>query len=101
MEKYYLDIVEEGHNNAGSKAIQDCNRILFEEGYKPWTIRIKRNGSRIVKRISNGLGFLNIMKIPYNCILVIPHPIYINKKVYRYFKRLQKKKPCSFSFYCS
>lgn len=80
--KYYLNIQIDDNNNAGSKAVNDCNEILKQNGIEPYTLDIKKNGNKYLKKINKLIEFRKIKKIKRNSVLFVPHPVYENKKFY-------------------
>lgn len=92
MKKMYIGIDKKNERNAGSKAVNDCNRILAEMGFEKYGITLKSDGNKIVKKIHNGISLLKLFKVPKNALLVVPHPIYVNKKYMDYLKSAKKRR---------
>ena len=89
--KYYINIKMTENNNAGSKAVNDCNNILKQCGIEPYTLNIKGEG--LLGKINKVFEFEKLKKIPENSVLFIQHPIYINKNYYiDVLKNTKKKK---------
>ncbi|ACR71164.1 Hypothetical protein EUBELI_00128 [Lachnospira eligens ATCC 27750] len=89
--KYYINIKMKENNNAGSKAVNDCNNILKQCGIEPYTLNIKGEG--LLGKINKVFEFEKLKKIPENSVLFIQHPIYINKNYYiDVLKNTKKKK---------
>lgn len=82
INKYYINIQLDEINNAGSKAVNDCNQILKNNGVKPYTLNIKKSGNKYLSILNKMIEFEKIKKIEKNSLLFVPHPIYINKKYY-------------------
>lgn len=47
---YYIKIQIDESNNASSKAVNDCNKILEECGIIPFRLKIKKQGNKYVKK---------------------------------------------------
>ena len=82
INKYYINIQMEETNNAGSKAVNDCNEIFRRNGIEPYTLKIKNSGNKYLIKLNKFLEFQKIKKIKDNSVLFVPHPIYINKRFY-------------------
>ena len=82
INKYYINIQLDEINNAGSKAVNDCNQILKNNGVKPYTLNIKKSGNKYLSILNKMIEFEKIKKIEKTSLLFVPHPIYINKKYY-------------------
>ena len=93
INKYYINIQLDEINNAGSKAVNDCNQILKNNGVKPYTLNIKKSGNKYLSILNKMIEFEKIKKIEKNSLLFVPHPIYINKKYYIDILKKAKEKP--------
>lgn len=89
--KYYLNISIDEVMNASSKAVNDCNSILKSIGFEPFNLNIRKDCNPILKKILNGLEFTKLLRLKKNSTLVIPHPIYINKKYIDFLRRAKLK----------
>lgn len=89
---YYIKIQIDESNNASSKAVNDCNKILEECGIIPFRLKIKKQGNKYVKKINNYLQVKKIGRISRNAILFVPHPIYLNKMYIDILKEVKQKK---------
>ena len=89
MDKYYIKIEIAESNNASSKAVNDCNDILEKNGIKPFLLKIRKSGNKYIKKVNNFIQINKINKIKKDSLLVIPHPIYLNRK---YIDILMKSK---------
>lgn len=79
-DKYYIKIQVAEANNASSKAVNDCNSILDNNGVLPYVLKIKKGGNRYIKKINNYIQIKKIGGIKKNSVVFIPHPIYLNKR---------------------
>lgn len=86
MNKIYLNIKVKEVMNASSKAVNDCNEILSSCGYRSIDINIINNGNGLRRKIINSLEFFKLLKIKKNSILLLAHPIYINKNYMSFLK---------------
>ena len=77
--------------NASSKAVNDCNSILKSLGFDPFTLNIRKDCNPFLKKVLNGLEFMKLLRLKKNSTLVIPHPIYINKKYIDFLKKAKLK----------
>ena len=89
--KYYLNISIDEVMNASSKAVNDCNSILKSLGFDPFTLNIRKDCNPFLKKVLNGLEFMKLLRLKKNSTLVIPHPIYINKKYIDFLKKAKLK----------
>ena len=92
VDKYYLKIQIDESNNASSKAVNDCNKILEDCGIIPFRLDIKKHGNKYVKKINNYLQVKKIGRISRNSMLFVPHPIYLNKRYIDILKDIKQKK---------
>ena len=99
-DKYYIKIQIDESKNASSKAVNDCNQILDNNGVKPYYLKIKKQGNKYIKKINNYLELNKINRIPKGSLLFVPHPIYLNKK-YRYIKESKTDKKYKAGVYYS
>jgi glycosyltransferase involved in cell wall biosynthesis len=76
MTKYYLKygIADELKFNAGGKAVEDCNAILENQGYLPFTINVKLIKNKLIKSLRI-FKLLKLFKLNSKDIIVIPHPL--------------------------
>lgn len=98
MKKMYLRIDIKNDNHAGSKAVNDCNAILEEAGFKCLALPLKKDGNKILKKLHNGLAFLKVLRLPENVLLVVPHPIYVNKKYMTFLEKAKKSRKATLVF---
>ena len=89
---YFINIKIVESNNASSKAVNDCNSILKEMGINPFTINIKKEGNKYIKKINNYLQINKIKKVPQGSTLIIQHPIYLNKRYIDIIKQAKETK---------
>jgi len=89
--KYYLNISIDEVMNASSKAVNDFNSILKSLGFDPFTLNIRKDCNPFLKKVLNGLEFMKLLRLKKNSTLVIPHPIYINKKYIDFLKKAKLK----------
>ncbi len=89
--KYHLNIKIDESMNASSKAVNDCNSILRSLGFEAFDLNIRKDCNPWLKKILNGLEFAKLLKLKKDSILVIPHPVYINKKYIDFLKRTKIK----------
>ena len=89
--KYYLNISIDEVMNASSKAVNDCNSILKSLGFDPFTLNIRKDCNPFLKKVLNGLEIMKLLRLKKNSTLVIPHPIYINKKYIDFLKKAKLK----------
>lgn len=50
-DKYYIKIQIDESKNASSKAVNDCNQILDNNGVKPYYLKIKSRVINILRRL--------------------------------------------------
>ena len=46
MKKYYLQVTIDSNLDASTKAVQDCNKILHQNGYEPFEINLYKSGNK-------------------------------------------------------
>lgn len=92
MRKYYLKINVDASKNASSKAVNDCNYIMEMEGYNPFELNLIKGGNGVRKKFHNTLQFAKLFQIPQNSVVVVSHPIYVNKKYLNFLERAKKKR---------
>ena len=95
---YFININIVESNNASSKAVNDCNIILKEMGINPFTINIEKEGNKYLKKINNYFQINKIKNVPKNSILIIQHPIYLNKKYIDIIKQAKISKKLNLIF---
>lgn len=91
MKRYYLEVSVDNSKDASSKAVKDCNQILKNLGFISFQLNILRSGNKFIKKINNSFQMMKIYKIPKNSLVIIPHPIYINKKYMEFIKNAKEK----------
>ena len=65
INKYYINIQMEETNNAGSKAVNDCNEIFRRNGIEPYTLKIKNSGNKYLIKLNKFLEFQKIKRQPF------------------------------------
>lgn len=73
--KYYLHVCGAKDKHAGSKAVNDCQIILKENGYKPIIIYKAKHKSELGLKIDRYLRYVRLYLIPRGSELVIQHPL--------------------------
>ena len=73
--KYYLHVCGTKDKHAGSKAVNDCQIILKDNGYKPIIIYKAKHKSELGLKIDRYLRYIRMYFIPKNSELVIQHPL--------------------------
>ena len=91
MKRYYLEVSVDNSKDASSKAVKDCNQILKNLGFTSFQLNILRSGNKFIKKINNSFQMMKIYKISKNSLVIIPHPIYINKKYMEFIKNAKEK----------
>ena len=97
-DKYYIKIQIDESKNASSKAVNDCNQILDNNGVKPYYLKIKKQGNKYIKKINNYLELNKINRIPKGSLLFVPHPIYLNKKYIDILKKVRQTRNIKLAF---
>jgi hypothetical protein len=84
-------------NSAATKAVLDCNKIFFEQGYKDYTLTVPDNANKLKYYIrllkEMGAFFTALNK---GAIVGIQYPLLSVNSVFRYFIRLAKFKGVKF-----
>ena len=88
--KFFLRLNKIKTNNAGFKAVKDCEQILLNNGFEPYDIYIRVFSSRILNILVNLGAHLKLELIPENSDLVIAHPLY--DIGFNYIKLLETEK---------
>ena len=90
MFKYYMSTsVSKRDNDAGSKAVEDCQNILKDMGFKRIIV-----GKQIQNRYMNVLYMLlySLRLLRVKDMVVLPYPLYLNKyylKVINFYKKIK------------
>ena len=98
MKKYYLQVTIDSNLDASTKAVQDCNKILHQNGYEPFEINLYKSGNKYIKKVHNFLAFNHLNKIDEGALLVVPHPLYVNKKYIDILEKVKQKKHIKLAF---
>ncbi len=98
MKKYYLQVTIDSNLDASTKAVQDCNKILHKNGYEPFEINLYKSGNKYIKKVHNFLAFNHLNKIDKGALLVVPHPLYVNKKYIDILEKVKQKKHIKLAF---
>ncbi len=98
MKKYYLQVTIDSNLDASTKAVQDCNKILHQNGYEPFEINLFKSGNKYIKKVHNFLAFNHLNKIDEGALLVVPHPLYVNKKYIDILEKVKQKKHIKLAF---
>lgn len=88
--KMFLRANIEQANNAGYKAVRDCEKILQKLGFGAYDLYIRVFSSMILNYLVNGMIYLRLMLLPKNCDMVISYPFY--GIGFDYVRLLQKEK---------
>ena len=46
MKKYYLQVTIDSNLDASTKAVQDCNKILHQNGFAPFEVNLYKSGNK-------------------------------------------------------
>jgi hypothetical protein len=95
--KYHFNIqINSVENNAGSKAIDDCKKILNKNNYKDLEVNFIKTPYlifyNVLKLFSNLVYFLFTIK--KKSIIVVQYPLKGINNYFRFFARLLKYKQC-------
>ena len=63
MKKYYLQVTIDSNLDASTKAVQDCNKILHQNGFAPFEVNLYKSGNKYIKKVHNFLAFNHLNKI--------------------------------------
>lgn len=74
--KLFLRLNIEKANNAGFKAVRDCEKILQEIGFGAYDLYTRVFSLKSLNLAINGMIYLKLLLLPKNCDLVIAHPLY-------------------------
>lgn len=88
--KLFLRLNIEKSNNAGYKAVRDCEEILQESGFAAYDLYIRVFSLKLLNQIVNSALYLELLLLPRNCDLVIAHPLY--EIGFNYVRLLQREK---------
>jgi hypothetical protein len=92
MDKYQFYISFEKQNNAGSKAIEDCTKILTEAGYQDLNIHLSlSSGKRYLLQLFSSVIRL-LFQIKSNSILAIQYPLLSGNKEFKFILRALRLK---------
>lgn len=83
----HLDSMEKYH--AGTKAMEDCEKVLINEGCKRLAIRRYSNKIKIIEKIQNEIAYGIFFKIGKGDILILQHPLYIGSRYLKWIKILK------------
>ena len=89
--KYYLHIEREKVNYAGSKAVDDCERILSLNGWHKIDI-FSMNNNKILRKVIHAFELVHLYSLPRNSMVVVQHPLYIHYNYLKFLERLKKTK---------
>lgn len=91
VSKYYLHIERQKVNYAGSKAVDDCEKILSLNGWHKKDI-FSMNTNKILRKFIHTVELLGLYSLPKNSMVVIQHPLYIHFDYLKFLLRLKKTK---------
>lgn len=80
----HLDSTEKYH--AGTKAMEDCEKVLTDEGCKCLPIRRFSNKIRMIEKIQNEIEYRIFFKIGKGDILILQHPLYIGSHYLKWIR---------------
>lgn len=92
MQHYYVTKKQPKQNHAGSKAVDDADKIMSELGYKEISIYSVVKGNLLIKKIKNLLSLLSLYKIKKESVVVVEHPLYINDYYLKILNGLKKRR---------
>lgn len=92
MNKYFISRESTKFNHAGSKAVNDTDTIMENNGYERINIYPARSGNPILRKIRNRSSLMNLSKIKTDSIVIVEHPLYINPKYIYMLKNIKAKK---------
>ncbi len=88
--KLFLRVNIEQTNNAGYKAVRDCEKILQKLEFKAYDLYIRVFSLKLLNCLVNCMTYLRLTLLPKNCDVVISYPIY--GIGFDYVRLLQKEK---------
>lgn len=87
--KYFLHVDIDRKNNAGTKAVEDCEKILSKMSFEKIKVYSCFAKIKLLRQIIKGIQLLRLYFLPQNSIIVIQHPLPID---HNYMLDLQKVK---------
>ena len=97
-EHYYLHVYRKKANNAGCKAVDDCEQIMRSIGYKELPYLLGTPGGGFFGKIKKVMSLLKINDITPNAILVVEHPLYIHNNYLYVLRKLKARKKIKLVF---
>lgn len=99
MNKYYFHAYREKANHAGSKAVDDCEKILYDRGYTELTYLLGTPGRGIFDKFQKVWSISKIFNsVKKNSIIVIEHPLYISADYLSLLFKIKKTKNAKLIF---
>ncbi len=95
--KYYLHIERQKINNAGSKAVDDCEIILSQNGWRKKDI-FSMNSNKLLRKFIHSFELIRLYSLPKNSVVVIQHPLYIHFDYLGFLSRLKITKKLKLIF---
>ncbi len=93
--KYHFNIsIGSAVHNAGTKAVNDCKKILLDRGYNDIEVRFKKKPYLVLFNFLKLLITLTqqLFSIPNGSIIIVQYPLLgVNNHFYRFIRILQKK----------
>ena len=90
--KYYLHAYKGKTNHAGSKAVNDCEKIMRDLGYLELSYGLAESNNKVIAKLQKAVSELDLFKIPFGSLLVVEHPIYIKRNYLLVLKKLKRIK---------
>lgn len=98
MDGFFITRAITKANHAGSKAVSDTDSIMQKEGLKKIEIYTSSSKNRFISKLQNYLSLRNIYNVTNNSLVVVEHPLYINKRYIRFIKKCKEKKSVKLAF---
>ena len=95
---YFITKSRDKANHAGSKAVNDTDNIMLKAGFNKIDIFPSRNKNRFVRKIRNLCSLSRLDEITTGSLVVIEHPLYINKRYIDLVKKIKDSKSLTLAF---
>jgi len=97
-ERYYLYEERPKGDNAGSKAVDDCDAILSRLNFKGIKVYSGNRSNKLVREADRLFRYYHLYDLPKRSTLVIRHPIYYKINYFPLLRQLKKKCQLTLTF---
>ena len=95
--RYFLHVDRIKANHAGSKAVDDCEKILLDAGWMEINVYSMCNVA-LFRKIKRAIEILGLLRIKQESIVTIQHPLYVHHDYFKILRWLKERRGLKYIF---